>query len=308
MGNLQIELKRHKLQQQFLEQVELGNHSQDGNVTEPTLKDVQTIKGRPDINSPENKSNTKAKLGLTKPQYNSFGAVSEADDENATRLMGDKTQDTHLDLKDTEHQELKVGVKSNGQKYSVRTNRKRFFYPNEWNNFLDCLASPKQKLSFDILINTGCRYNEGFNIRKRDIDFERGTLTLKVTKIKAKKGQKFPEPRTFRLSTQFLERLKKYSKNLNDGDKIGMLSAPALNIAMKKALIKAGIEDFYMFSLHNVRKTHGNWLNAHEVTIVNICKRLGHDYNTFLGSYASADIFQDKDREGIKEILGDLIK
>jgi len=213
-----------------------------------------------------------------------------------------------LEMIDTEHQELKKVIKKNGQEYSVRTNRKRFFYPNEWNDFLKALASPKQKLSFDILINTGCRYNEGFNIRKRDIDFERGTLTLKVTKIKAKKGQKFPEPRTFRLSSQFLERLRKYTKDKKDDEKIGMLSAPALNIAMKKALIKAGIKDFYMFSLHNVRKTHGNWLNAHRFTIVDICKRLGHDYNTFLGSYASADVFTDEDRVEIKTILGDLIR
>ncbi len=87
-----------------------------------------------------------------------------------------------------------------------------------------------------------------------------------------------------------------------------MLSAPALNIAMKKALIKAGIEDFYMFSLHNVRKTHGNWLMAHDVHMANICKRLGHDANTFLSAYASADIFTDKDRVEIAIILGDLIK
>ena len=77
---------------------------------------------------------------------------------------------------------------------------------------------------------------------------------------------------------------------------------------MKKALIKAGIKDFYMFSLHNVRKTHGNWLNAHKFTIVDICKRLGHDANTFLKSYASADIFRDEDRVEIKKILGDLIR
>ena len=29
MNNLQIEVKRHKLQQQFLEQIEFGNHSQE---------------------------------------------------------------------------------------------------------------------------------------------------------------------------------------------------------------------------------------------------------------------------------------
>jgi len=297
MDNLQIEVKRHKLQQQFLEQIEFGNHSQ---------QDISRASGEMPI--------IKTNVGgmNPNPQGSPVGNYSPQTKPpitvGANRLGArDKTEDTTLELKDTEHQELKVGIKSNGQKYSVRTNRKRFFYPNEWNDFLKCLVTPGQKLSFDILINTGCRYNEGFNIRKRDIDFERGTLTLKVTKIKAKKGQKFPEPRTFRLSTQFLERLKQYTKKLNDDEKIGMLSAPALNIAMKKALIKAGIKDFYMFSLHNVRKTHGNWLNAHKFTIVDICKRLGHDYNTFLGSYASADIFQDKDRIEIKEILGDLI-
>ncbi len=291
MNNLQIEVKRHKLQQQFLEQIEFGNHSPQINATSCVNGETPTPV---DINSPREEQHTRE--GLHKRNYGSSPSLDKIQDKKEC-----------LDLKDTEHQELKVGIKSNGQKYSVRTNRKRFFYPNEWNSFFNSLASPKQKLSFDILVNTGCRYNEGFNIRKRDIDFERGTLTLKVTKIKAKKGQKFPEPRTFRLSSQFLERLKQYTKDKNDDEKIGMLSAPALNIAMKKALIKAGIKDFYMFSLHNVRKTHGNWLNAHRFTIVDICKRLGHDYNTFLGSYASADIFRDEDRVEIKEILGDLI-
>jgi len=37
-------------------------------------------------------------------------------------------------------------------------------------------------------------------------------------------------------------------------------------------------------------------------------KRLGHSAEVFLHAYASADIFNDKDRELIGEILGDLIK
>ncbi len=299
MNNLQIEVKRHKLQQQFLEQIEFGNHSPQDNAMSCVKGEIPTPVGN---NSPQSKQPLNPSIGVRTHMSTGESAVA------GQRGLRQTSEDTTLELKDTEHQELKVGIKSNGQKYSVRTNRKRFFYPSEYNDFVKCLASPKQRLSFDILVNTGCRYNEGFNIRKRDIDFERGTLTLKVTKIKAKKGQKFPEPRTFRLSTQFLERLKQYTKNLNDDEKIGMLSAPALNIAMKKALIKAGIKDFYMFSLHNVRKTHGNWLNAHDVHMANICKRLGHDANTFLSAYCSADIFTDKDREGMLEILGDLIK
>ena len=54
-------------------------------------------------------------------------------------------------------------------------------------------------------------------------------------------------------------------------------------------------------------KTHGQYLVALDVNIANICKRLGHDMNTFLGSYCSADIFNDNDRVEIKKILGDLV-
>ena len=62
-----------------------------------------------------------------------------------------------------------------------------------------------------------------------------------------------------------------------------------------------------MLSVHNLRKTHGQYLVALDVNIANICKRLGHDMNTFLGSYCSADIFVDNDRVLIKQILGDLV-
>lgn len=220
----------------------------------------------------------------------------------------DSGPDASLELQDTEHAELKVGIQKNGKKYSVRTNRKRFFFPGEWKLFWSALQNPNQRRCYDILINTGARYNEAKNIKKEDIDFNRGTLTIKVAKIKAKKGQRFPDPRTFKVSTQFLERLKGYTEYLKDSDTIPFLTNSCLNLALKKILGKIGIKDKFMFSVHNLRKTHGNWLVAHDVNIANICKRLGHDYNTFLGSYASADIFDDKDRDEIAEILGDLIK
>ena len=52
---------------------------------------------------------------------------------------------------------------------------------------------------------------------------------------------------------------------------------------------------------------HGQYLVALDVNIANICKRLGHDMNTFLNSYCSADIFNDNDRLEIHKILGDLV-
>ena len=223
-----------------------------------------------------------------------------------------KTQDSlrgkePLELQDTEHPELKVGYQKNGRRYSVRTNRKRFFFPKEWKLFLKNLDNKNQARCFDILINTGARYNECKHIKKEDIDFERSTLTIKVAKIKAKKGQKFPDPRTFKLSSQFLERLKTYTKNLNDSDTIPFLTNSCLNLALKRITKKIGFKDPHMFSVHNIRKTNGNWLKACGISGDDIVDRLGHDHETFRKSYSSATVFDKDDRVGIHEILGDIV-
>ena len=206
------------------------------------------------------------------------------------------------------NQDLKSLMRKNGRSYTNRSNRDRFFYPNEWMKFYDNLKE-SQKMTFDFLMQTGCRINEAIHVKAGDIDFERNTIILRVTKVKARKGEKNPRPRTISISTQFARRLKKYvnDNKLNNESYLGLLSAPAAHIAMKKTLQSIGIKDWYMFSIHNIRKTHGNYLKALQVTAESeICKRLGHDYNTFLKAYVSADIFSFKDRQDMRMILGDL--
>jgi len=61
-----------------------------------------------------------------------------------------------------------------------------------------------------------------------------------------------------------------------------------------------------MFSSHNVRKTHGNWLKALGIDGAEICTRLGHDYETYLRDYSSPDIFNWKEKDKMRLILGDL--
>lgn len=206
-----------------------------------------------------------------------------------------------------ENKELKQLMRSNGLGYSIRSNRDRFFYPNEWLLFFEALTN-KQKLTFDTLINTGARINEVRNIKVADIDWDRGNIILRVTKIKARKDERTPRPRTISVNNNYLKKLKKHiSQNkLQLNDCLGILSTPAANIAMKKTLKEIGILDWQMFSVHNIRKTHGNWLKALGIDGAEICLRLGHDYNTFLKSYGSPDIFSYKDLQDMRIILGDL--
>jgi len=42
------------------------------------------------------------------------------------------------------HEGLKIGIKSDGIKYSVRDDRSRFFFPNEWITFIENLKPDKR--------------------------------------------------------------------------------------------------------------------------------------------------------------------
>jgi len=194
---------------------------------------------------------------------------------------------------------------SDGRKYTVRNNRDRFFYPSEWMKFFDVLKS-KQKITFDCLISTGARINEIRNVSVGDIDFVNKRLILRVTKVKAKAGEKNPRPRTIPLSTQFVRRLRGYVAGKSNDELIGILSTPAANIGMKKGLQKAGIVDWQMFSVHNVRKTMETWLLALDVGEGKLSKHMGHNIATMIQHYVSPDVFSWQEKSKMREILGDL--
>ncbi len=191
--------------------------------------------------------------------------------------------------------------------YSVRTHRDRFFYPDEWGNFFDCLKT-RQKFTFRFLINTGSRINEARNVRVEDIDIERKRMILRITKVKSKKGEKHPRPRTIPLSTEFTKYLKSYIKKheLKNPDYLDILSTPASNIGMKKALKESGIKDWYMFSVHNVRKTLETWLMALNVDGLKIIAHIGHSMAVAAKNYISADVFSWEEKKQIRMIIGDL--
>ena len=86
--------------------------------------------------------------------------------------------DKKLELKESGKEGLKTGKLSNGRNYSVRDNRKRYFFPNEWYDFMKTLTTEKQKITADMLINTGARITEAKSVKWKDIDFDKKTMTI----------------------------------------------------------------------------------------------------------------------------------
>ena len=213
--------------------------------------------------------------------------------------------DKKLELKESGKEGLKTGKLSNGRNYSVRDNRKRYFFPNEWYDFMKTLTTDKQKITADMLINTGARITEAKSVLVKDIDFEKQTMTIRRTKIKSAKGETKPVPRTIKLSTDFTLRLIAYTK-YSGKEEIGMLSNVQARTMIKRKCKEAGIKDYYNFSPHNFRKTHGNWLKALKVDGLEICQRLGHDMDTFNKNYGSSDVFSKEEKIEIRKIVGDL--
>lgn len=208
---------------------------------------------------------------------------------------------------DNEREGMRKGVRSNGKVYSVRDDRSRYFFPDEWNRFYNALREEKRPI-FDVLINTGARIEEALNIKAGDFDWERCTLTLRVTKTKASKGERSGKKRSFVISPQFARRMRKYisENNLKEQDFLFGQTKQAVYQLMRRTLKNENFKDWYDFSLHNIRKTHGNWLKALDIKAEEICLRLGHDYNTYLRHYGSASIFDRKDKQLMLDILGEV--
>ena len=202
---------------------------------------------------------------------------------------------------------LRVGIKSDGKRYSVRDDRSRYFFPQEWFNFLKVIKD-KKKLIFEVAIGTGGRIDELLHVKPKDFDWDRNNLTLRVTKRKAAKKEKVGRPRTFTISSQLARKTRAYIKlnSIRDDELIFKVTSQAVYQMMKRSLKKSGIKDVWNFSLHNIRKTHGNYLKALGIDSGEICYRLGHDLNTFIKHYGSANIFDRKDKLGIIKILGDV--
>ena len=182
----------------------------------------------------------------------------------------------------------------------------RFFFPDEWKKFIKNVQKSKNFMLYELMFHTGARFDEAKHLRPVDFDFSRNNVRLWKTKTKAKKGEKTGKPRTISLSSDFSRKIKKFCLDKKPDDYLWGVSQAGFNQLMKNKLKSLGVKDYTNFSSHNIRKTHGMYLKSLGIDIAEICTRLGHDYNTYIKHYGSADIFSDKDMRQIKELLGDL--
>jgi integrase len=211
-----------------------------------------------------------------------------------------------LQLEPTKMQGLKMGTRKDGSTYSVRDDRSSYFYPSQWLDFINVVNKDRQMI-FKTLIGTGARIDEALNIKPDHYDFERNTLTLYVTKIKARKGERVGKKRTFSISSDYSKEMKKYIEKNSISDSIVFpITQQGVYQLFKRSLKNTAIKDPWQFSLHNIRKTHGNWLKALGVPAEEICLRLGHDFDTYLRHYGSPNVFSQQDKITMTKILGDI--
>lgn len=211
-----------------------------------------------------------------------------------------------------------IAIRSNGMKYTMKkaNERKVFFYPDKWMQFYSLLSS-KNRIMFDILINTGARINEARHISLHDIGQDRNTLNIRITKVRAREGEKSPTGRLIPISSQFKNLLLTYAKNnpLEEvdckecGGKVKhfpMQSTAGIWKLLRVNCAKIGMEGYNAVSAHNIRKTFENWLIALGIEPFKVASHLGHTLNVASKNYTSPDVFKPNDKILIRRILGDL--
>lgn len=137
-----------------------------------------------------------------------------------------------------------------GREYSIRKDRRRYFFPDEWEKFFSALKEGNKPL-FDFLINTGCRINEA---RIRSMDFDFGRNTVRIWNVK-----KNTKIRTINISNAYSQRVKQKCSNLKPEEFLFEYTNQGVNQLLKNKLKKIGIKDWFNFSTNNLHETYMKW-------------------------------------------------
>lgn len=219
-----------------------------------------------------------------------------------------------------------------GVEYSVRTDRRRYFFPDEWLRFISTFKNKTHKFFFITCLHTGGRAMEVLNLRHQDIDIERGTVNFTLVKQRTAKKNYASTGKTrgFFVASEFIKEYKSFVRGKTikpeeyiflNNSKLPANYSSLINSERKKfyysvfvgygklfkrKLQKAKITDWFNFSLHNIRKTYGMWMRTYNKDFGELCYRMGHDMDTYIAHYGSSLIFTDDERRKISNIMGDV--
>lgn len=237
-----------------------------------------------------------------------------------------------LNLIPTENEGILKGKKDNGNCYSVRQDRRRYFFPEEWELFIKQIDDQTHRFFFISCLHTGGRIMEVLNLRHKDIDSERGTIKFSIVKQRKAKKNYFAtgKSRGFFVSNEFIREYKAFirgktinpeeylfldNKKLPDNfselpnsqrKKFYVSRIVSYSKMLKHKLKRIGIKDWFNFSPHNIRKTYGMWMRTFNLEMSELCYRMGHDMDTYIAHYGSSLIFTEEERRKIAKIMGEV--
>jgi len=237
-----------------------------------------------------------------------------------------------LKLYKTDSDGIYRGVLKNGKGYKVRADRHRYFFPSEWKRFIKTFehGKPEHYFFFLTALHTGGRAMEILNLKVKNFDFNRQTISFDTIKQRSAKKNFFAigKSRTFFVSEKYLKEVRKWFIDYNkqpddylfikrdnlpkdydtmsnkDKKKYYQQKEPAYNQMLKRRLKSLGFLDWEKFSLHNIRKTYGQWMRIYDIKTEEICYRLGHDMATYFLHYGNPLIFGNNEKIEINNILG----
>lgn len=79
-----------------------------------------------------------------------------------------------------------------------------------------------------------------------------------------------------------------------------------LNHILKNVCKKIGIKDWKDFSIHNIRKTHENYMLAINNNVLALSQHMGHTIDVASGYYVANTLFNEQDKGMVRTILNNL--
>ena len=191
---------------------------------------------------------------------------------------------------------VRKNVEMDKEKMENKRNTLRFFYPQEWYNFLNGITNLVHRFIFLFLLHTGMRIAEAKSIKVKNINLDRQYITL----LNAKGNKK----RVVFFSDKLKEILPYHIKDKNPEDTLNFPSVQFLDRQIKKYTKKSGLDNPLEFSCHTLRKTHENWLCVKGVNSSVLGKHMGHSIGVAEQYYISQFIKPEEKEEIKREFRG----